>query len=179
MQYNQIQGDGKITMNAIQTTKTKRAPIPVAVFLSTLLTIPMLNGCGGGSRNASAPPPVDSTVSRQVNDSTRANQPEAKKGLSNRNKVLITLAGAAALYYLYNQRKNAKAEGAQGKYYLSKNGRVYYRDAQNRPVWVTPPSGGIQVPADQAEKYQDFQGYNGRSTGRDLTDVAPQGAPAL
>lgn len=166
-------------MNAIQ-VKAKRAPISVAIFLSTLLTVPMLNGCGGDSRNTSAPPPVDGTVGRQVNDSTRANQPEAKKGLSTRNKVLITLAGAAALYYLYNQRKNAKGEGAQGQYYLSKNGRVYYRDAQNRPVWVTPPSEGIQVPADQAERYRDFQGYNGRSTGRDLTDIAPQeAAPAL
>jgi hypothetical protein len=165
-----MQGDVKtIIMNAIQ-TQTKRAPIPVAVILSALLTVPMLNGCGGGQR-ASAPQPADNTVGRQVNDSTSANQPEAKKGLSTRNKVLITLAGAAALYYLYNQRKNAKAEGAQGKYYLSKNGRVYYRDAQNRPVWVTPPSQGIQVPADQAEKYRDFQGYNGRSTGRDLTSV--------
>ena len=158
----------------------KKAPLPVAVFLSALLTVPMLSACGGGNSRTAAPPPaVDDTVGRTVNNPNPANQPQAKPGLSNRNKVLITLAGAAALYYLYNQRKNAKGEGAQGKYYLSKNGRVYYRDAQNRPHWVTPPTQGIQVPESEARQYQDFQGYNGRSTGRDLTNVAPQTAPAL
>ena len=102
--------------------------------------------------------------------------------ISDKIKALLAIAASVqqgGKKVTVQQIENAKAEGAQGKYYLSKNGRVYYRDAQNRPVWVTPPSGGIQVPADQAEKYQDFQGYNGRSTGRDLTDIAPQGAPAL
>ncbi len=166
-------------MNTIN-PEHKKAPLPVAVFLSALLTVPMLSACGGGnSRTAAPPPPVDDTVGRTVNNTNPVNQPQAKPGLSNRNKVLITLAGAAALYYLYNQRKNAKGEGAEGKYYLSKNGRVYYRDAQNRPHWVTPPTQGIQVPESEAKKYEDFQGYNGRSTGRDLTDVAPQTAPAF
>lgn len=158
-------------MNTRQKT-SKRAPVPIAVFLSTLLAVPMLNACGGG--NQASAPPIDDTVGRQVNYPAPANRPEAKRGLSNRDKVLITLAGAAALYYLYNQRKNAAGEGPQGKYYLSKNGRVYYRDAQGRPHWVTPPSEGIQVPVQEAEKYRDFQGYNGRSTGRDLTDLVPQ-----
>ncbi|MGH2416533.1 MAG: hypothetical protein ACRDEA_23125, partial [Microcystaceae cyanobacterium] len=101
----------------------------------------------------------------------------AKRGLTTGQKVAITLVGAAALYYLYNQRKNAEGKGPQGKYYLSKNGRVYYRDAQNRAHWVTPPSEGIRVPQSEAQQYQDFKGYNGRTTGRDLTDIVPQEAP--
>jgi hypothetical protein len=91
--------------------------------------------------------------------------------MSNTQKVAV-LAGAAALYYLYNQHKNKQAQGAEGKYYLSKNGRVYYRDAKGQAHWVTPPPGGIQVPESEARQYRDFQGYNNRQTGRDLTELA-------
>jgi hypothetical protein len=101
-----------------------------------------------------------------------ANQSRARQGLTNTQKVAI-LAGAAALYYLYNKHKNKQGQGAQGQYYLSKNGRVYYRDAEHRAHWVTPPPGGIQVPEAEARQYRDFQGYNNRATGRDLTDLQP------
>ena len=84
--------------------------------------------------------------------------------MSTKQKVAI-LAGAAALYYLYNKHKNSKAQGQHGQYYLSKNGRVYYRDQQGRPVWVTPPREGIQVPAGEAQEYSGYQGYNGNATG--------------
>jgi hypothetical protein len=95
--------------------------------------------------------------------------------LSGGQKVAITLAGAAALYYLYNKHKNAKAkQGPEGQYYLSKNGRVYYRDAQHRAHYVTPPPGGIQVPASEAQQYRDFQGYDNRPTGRDLAGVGAE-----
>lgn len=156
----------------------KKASFPAAIFLSALLTLPVLSGCGGGSRTA-APLPVEDSVARTVNNPTPANQPRAKKGLNTGQKVAITLVGAAALYYLYNKHKNSQKEGAQGKYYLSKNGRVYYRDDQDRPHWVTPPSGGIQVPESEAQQYRNFQGYNGRTTGRSLSDVAPAGASAF
>jgi hypothetical protein len=146
-----------------------------AVLLSALLTVPLLSSCGGGSKTAT-PPPVDDTVGRTVSD--RTNQPEAKKGLGTGQKVAL-LAGAAGLYYLYNQHKNASQEGAQGKYYLSKNGRVYYRDAEHRAHWVTPPSEGIRVPESEAQQYRQFQGYNRSSTGRDLTGITSSAAPAL
>jgi hypothetical protein len=87
--------------------------------------------------------------------------------------------GYLSAYFLRLNRTSLKGKGPQGKYYLSKNGRVYYRDAQNRAHWVTPPSEGIQVPAEQAQQYRDFQGYDRRPTGRDLTDIAPQEAPAF
>lgn len=146
----------------------------LAVLLSALLTVPLLSSCGGSSRNATVPPPVDDSIGRTVSNK----QTEVKKGLSTGQKVGI-LAGAAALYYLYNQHKNSQAEGAEGKYYLSKNGRVYYRDAQNRAHWVTPPSEGIRVPESEAQKYREFQGYNGRSTSRDLTGITSSATPAL
>ena len=144
-----------------------------AVLLCALLTVPLLSSCGGGSKTA-APPPVDDTVGRTVSD----RQTQAKKGLGTGQKVAL-LAGAAALYYMYNQHKNAPKEGAQGKYYLSKNGRVYYRDAENRAHWVTPPSEGIRVPESEAQQYRQFQGYNGNTSGRDLTGITSSAAPAL
>jgi hypothetical protein len=139
-----------------------------AVLLSALLMVPLLSSCGGGSKTAT-PPPVDDTIGRTVSNRT-TNQPEVKKAI---------LAGAAALYYLYNQHKNAPQEGAQGKYYLSKNGRVYYRDAEHRAHWVTPPPEGIRVPESEAQKYREFQGYNRSSSGRDLTGITSSAAPAL
>src|SRR5436305_14235873 len=81
-------------------------------------------------------------------------------------KKMALLAGAAALIYLYNKHKNAQGTGPQGKYYLSKNGRVYYRDARGNAIWVTPPASGIQVPQDEALAYQ-----RAAQTGR--RDVSP------
>src|SRR5919202_647957 len=120
---------------------------PIALLLSVLLGVPFFSGCS--SHRSSAPlPPVDDTRGGSQTYPAPGNQPQAKKGLSTKQKVAI-LAGAAALYYL---------------------------DAQGRPHWVTPPSGGIQVPESEAQQYRDFQGYNNRSTGRDLTNLAPSQA---
>ncbi len=161
-------------MNTIYKER-KKAPRLLAVVLSGLLTIPLLSSCGGGNRTATAPP-VDDTISGK--NVTNTNQPEAKKGLGTGQKVAI-LAGAAALYYLYNQHKNAEGEGAKGKYYLSKNGRVYYRDDKGQAHWVTPPPEGIKVPESEAQKYRDFQGYNNNPSGRDLTNFSSLAAPLL
>lgn len=149
----------------------------MALVLSALLTVPLLNACGG-SKSSAPPPPVDDSRVGTVSNRPSDNQPQAKKGLSNTQKVAI-LGGAAALYYLYNKHKNSQKQGPEGQYYLSKNGRVYYRDAQHRAHWVTPPPGGIQVPESEAQQYRDFQGYNNRPTGRDLTGLGQAPAPAL
>jgi hypothetical protein len=142
-----------------------------SVVLSVLLSTPLFFGCG--NRQASAPPPVDGTRTTATSGTSSNTVPEAKRhGLSNGQKAAVVLAGAAALYYLYNQHKHAQAQaGPNGQYYLSKNGRVYYRDAEHRAHWVTPPSEGIRVPADEAQQYQSFQGYNNRTTGRDLSSL--------
>lgn len=152
---------------------------PMAWLLSALLSVPLFTACSGSnSGNAPLPPVDDSRAPGSVqNNPGAANPPQAKKkGLSNTQKVAI-LAGAAALYYLYNQHKNKQEQGPQGKYYLSKNGRIYYRDAQNRAHWVTPPPEGIRVPESEAQRYRDFQGYNNSSTGRDLRDVVREQPP--
>ncbi|SRR5579883_405009 len=142
----------------------KKAPLPVAILLSTLLTVPVLSSCGGGGSRTAYSPNVNDNVGRTVSNPGR---PEVRKGLSNGQKVAI-LAGAAALWYLYNRHKNAQGAGPEGKYYRSKNGGIYYRDAQGRPHFVTPPSEGIRVPESEAQQYRDYQGYNGSSAGRTL-----------
>jgi len=145
---------------------TRRKSRWMALLLTVLLIFPLVTACG--SKQASVPPPVDDTRAGQTVSANRS--PEVKKGMSNTQKVAI-LAGAAALYYLYNQHKNKQEQGAQGQYYLSKNGRVYYRDAEHRAHWVTPPSEGIKVPESEAQKYREFQGYNNSPNGRDLTSL--------
>jgi hypothetical protein len=125
----------------------------------------LLTACG----KATPPPPVDDTRDTRA---SRTDVSTEKSGMSTRKKVVL-LAGAAALYYLYKQhQKSAEQTGPDSQYYLSKNGRVYYRDAEHRAHWVTPPSEGISVPASQAEDYRNFQGYEGQATGRDLTGLA-------
>lgn len=161
-------------MNIIYWSERKRLR-PMAWLLSMLLMVPFFTACSS-NRDSAVPPPVDDTRTETGRQNTSApvaqpQQANKKKGLSTGQKVAI-LAGAAALYYLYNQHKNKQEKGAQGKYYLSKNGRIYYRDAQNRAHWVTPPPEGIKVPESEAQKYRDFQGYNNRTSGRTLNDVA-------
>jgi hypothetical protein len=140
-----------------------RARLSAWVVTIALATVSMA-GCG----REAPPPPVDDTMAQ----GNRA--PEAKsQGMSTGKKVVL-LAGAAALYYLYKKHQNAGKEGPEGQYYLSKNGRVYYRDAEHRAHWVTPPPEGIQVPASEAAEYREFQGYENRSTGRDLSGMAAE-----
>ncbi|VXD25082.1 conserved exported hypothetical protein [Planktothrix serta PCC 8927] len=163
-------------MPTLSPPKRHKFSQPMALLMSGLLTIPFLNSCGSPQSYNSPPPPVDDTRGGTVAPPP-SRQPQARPGISNGQKVAI-LAGAAALYYIYNQHKNRTEQGPQGKHYLSKNGRVYYRDAEGRAHWVTPPPEGIQVPEEEARPYQDFQGYNGRSSGLDLNDVVQNPAPA-
>ena len=151
----------------------------MALLLTTLLTFPFLSACGSSQQSSAPPPPVDDTRAGGVQTNRATPTPQAKKGLSNTQKVAITLAGAAALYYIYNQHKNKQEKGPEGKHYLSKNGRVYYRDAQNRAHWVTPPREGIQVnvPESEAARYREFQGYNNQTSGRDLKGLPEATSP--
>lgn len=164
----------------MKTTQSKTVLRIMALLLAGLVNLPLLAACGGGGdRKASTPPPpVDDTRGGAPSAPASQRQPQVNKGMSTGQKVAVSLVGAAALYYLYNQHKNSKEQGPQGQYYLSKNGRVYYRDADKRVHWVTPPPEGIKVPAEEAQKYQEFQGYNGRPTGRDLTGLGDAPVPA-
>lgn len=128
----------------------------VALGLALSLTTSTLVGCS----RAAPSPPVDDT---QGGRPAYPTQPE-RRGMSTGQKLAL-LAGAAALYYLYNKQKNARGTGPTGQLYRSKNGRVYYRDKDGRAHWVTPPPGGIRVPADEAQQYSGYQGYNGQTSG--------------
>ena len=149
----------------------KKFSRPVAMLLTTVLAMPLFVSCGNSNGNASLAPIDDSRTSSY---NPNQQQQQTRSGLSGGQKIGITLAGAAALYYLYNKNKNAKGQGAEGQYYLSKNGRVYYRDSENRAHWVTPPTQGIRVSEEEARQYQEYQGYNNRSTGRDLSGLVSQ-----
>jgi hypothetical protein len=132
-----------------------------ALALVAMLFTAPLGACG----RAEPPPAVDDSQGAR-------REPAEKAGMSTRKKVVL-LAGAAALYYLYKQHQKASAQdGPDSQYYLSKNGRVYYRDAEHRAHWVTAPSAGIEVPAGQADEYREFEGYDGQSKGRDLTGLS-------
>jgi hypothetical protein len=133
--------------------------------------LPLFTSCG--RREATVPPSVNNTHSATTSNAVPGTTANVKKqGLNNTQKGAIVLAGAAALYYLYQHHQHAQAQtGPEGQYYLSKNGRVYYRDAEHHPHWVTPPPNGIPVPAEEAQQYREFQGYDNRQTGRDLTSL--------
>ena len=150
--------------------KRDRALRPTALLLTASLTLPtLLAGCGGNSGNGGSPPPaVDDTHGGATTASAPMAAPR-KQGMSTKTKVVL-LVGAAALYYMY--KKHQKAQAGQVQYYLSKNGRVYYRDPQTHQAhWVTPPQGGVQVPADEAQQYSQYKGYNNSATGRDLSNM--------
>ena len=147
----------------------------LALALAAAMAAPL--GC---NQNSAPPPPVDDTRSGSIGREAPApgsyearDTPAPDRPHMSTKKKVVILAGAAALYYLYKHHKTATQQhGAEGQYYLSKNGRVYYRDADHRAHWVTPPAGGIQVPESEATEYQQFQGYDGQPTGRDLTGLA-------
>ncbi|HXJ22867.1 MAG TPA: hypothetical protein VMT03_21795 [Polyangia bacterium] len=163
-----------------------------ALVVAAAFSVATFSACGRGA--SPPPPPVDDTqrgapqpggpqpssggayrdVQGRRYDVPRPPQTfagEPRTGMSSTQKMVI-LGGAAALYYMYRKHQHAAAEvGPDGQYYLSKNGRVYYRDADHRAHWVTPPPDGIAVPADEAGQYAQFQGYQNRSTGRGLSDL--------
>ncbi len=152
---------------------TRRAGAFTSVLLSAALFSPTLalTGCGrstpGGTSGGA--PPTYGTVPAP-NGPNGGMMGQSKPGMSTQKKVAL-LAGAAAVYYLYKKHQNAKGAGAQGQYYQSKNGRIYYRDAQGNAVYVTPPQGGIQVPYDEAQQYEQ----GARSSGITFDESATGG----
>jgi hypothetical protein len=156
-----------------------------AMLAAGVLAAPILAGCGSNNAadnrpaGANLPPVDDSRAMRYGNPGGNYGygQPSgtpARRGMSNGQKLAV-LAGAAALYYMYRKNQEKKATGqlnGEPVYYLSKNGRVYYRDANGQAHWVTPPPQGIQVPAQEALQYRDFQGYNNSANGLTLEGLS-------
>ncbi|MBC7998467.1 MAG: hypothetical protein IAF58_11015 [Leptolyngbya sp.] len=141
-------------------------------LVSMMVVSQGLMACGGGSStpNTSNLPSIDESAGSGGRQTASA--PAEKKGMSTGKKIAL-LAGAAAVYYMYkkNQTERAKGNTTEPQYYLSKNGRVYYREAGGRVHWVTAPKEGIAVPADEAQAYSEFEGFDGRSSGRSLAGI--------
>ncbi len=144
---------------------------PVAALTVGFLAFGVL-GC---QQREQAPPPRPQMPALQIPRGQPARGPAPQQqGMSTRSKVLL-LAGAAAVYYLYKKHQKAKGEGPQGRYYRSKNGRVYYRDLETGKFhWVDPlpATKPITVPA---EDYARFTGQPApNAQGRVITS-APKG----
>lgn len=142
--------------------------LPVAALTALSVAVAPLAGCGRDV-DQSTMPAIDESA-RYPGAPAAPVAPQASEDHSLRNK-LVVLGGAAALYYLYKKHQQKATQPGEPQYYLSKNGRVYYRDAQHRVHWVTPPPEGIRVPASEAEQFREFQGYDNRPTGRDLRNL--------
>ena len=129
----------------------------VAASLALCLVL-LTAGCGQKGADTAPPPSGGGMMG-----STSRPMPQ-QQGMSTKKKVVL-LAGAALLYYLYKKHQasqQASASGAQGQLYRSKNGGIYYRDAQHNPVWLTVPQQGMQVPEDQVQRYApDYNNYRG------------------
>jgi len=138
-----------------------RRYIALLVAVATVMPTLALSGCGK-SNDEAAPGGggMTSTAPMQPAGGTMA----PKRGMSTKQKVVL-LAGAALLYYLYKKHQASQAQSGQAnrQLYQSKNGGIYYRDEQHRAVWVTAPTQGISVPADQVQQYApDYQRYQGK-----------------
>ena len=141
----------------------------VAWLIAGCIALPLAAGCGSkGDQTSSAPTQTIAPAPTNTPGSAMTTPAQAPKpGMSNTKKAVIVLAGAALLYYLYKkhqaQQQAAGNAGAQGQLYQSRNGGIYYRDAQHRPVWVTAPAQQVQVPASDVQQYApDYQQYQGR-----------------
>lgn len=141
----------------------------VALALVFLFAVPLIAGCGSkDNQTASAPSdttaPLPGAGSATPPPMTAA--PAQKPGMSRTEKTVIVLAGAALLYYLYRKHQaQQKAAGANGspQLFRSRNGSIYYRDAQHRAVWVTAPAQQMQVPASDVQQYApDYNQYQGQ-----------------
>ena len=103
----------------------------------------------------------------------QAQIPNPLKNMSTGKKVVL-LGGAALLYYLsrQHQAQNAAAQqvntptsaapvaNRKPQLYRSKNGGVYYRDANGKPVWLTVPNRQVQVTQSELNQYApNYQQY--------------------
>ena len=132
---------------------------PTALLIAGSLLTPILAGCGG-HQNDNVPPPVND------NGSGPAAGAPPKPGMSTGKKVVIALAGAALLYYLY--KRHVAQNGQKVQYYKSKkNGRIYYRDPKTHQAHYVTPDKTYEVSPDEAQEMKKLQGYDNQKTGSD------------
>jgi hypothetical protein len=105
-------------------------------------------------------------------------------GGNNNRKKMVLLAGDAALDWLYRRHQDRLGEGADGRYYRSKDGRIYYHDRRTyRVIWLTPPpiTQPLAVPADEYQRVMGRLPPGFTADGGSKTVItqppAPQGPP--
>ncbi|WP_125205859.1 hypothetical protein [Capsulimonas corticalis] len=156
-----------------------RSPRFIAFALVATLAMPtlaMTAGCGSKTTDTAPPPAASSGPGGPMMSAPPTMGQPQRQGMSTKQKVVL-LAGAALLYYLYKKHQAAQTQNGaaspQGQLYQSKNGGIYYRNAQHQPVWVTAPSGGVQVPAEQVQRYApDYSRFQNQPV-----PAPPAGAP--
>lgn len=136
--------------------------------LSAAMLVPTLSGCGGAQpEQQQVMPPQGAMQQRPMQ---RPAMQQQRPGMTGKQKMML-VAGAAALYYIYKKRQTAKAQGPNGQYFQSKNGRVYYRDLKTGAFqYVSPPTQPVQISEAEAQQYglQGYQGYPGATSGREF-----------
>ncbi len=159
---------------------------------SSMIAPGLVAGCGGGgSQQAAAPPPPagnynpPSGMQGQRPSGMQGQRPGAmqaqRPGMSTKTKVLL-IGGAALAYYLWKKHRNAQNQPLpQGvQLYRSKNGGIYYRDAQNPQniTYVVPPRAQqfnqtMQVDPSEVQGLglDQYQGYPGGSGNTGLDAV--------
>ena len=149
-------------MKRIRKLHGQKAMRVASFAVTAAILTPTLTSCGN-PESTTAPPPAMAPPNARLPQPIGA--PQARTGMTGKQKLML-LAGAAALYYMYKKHQNA--QGQQVQYYQSKNGGIYYRDPKNpkQAIFVTPPRNGIQVPAEEAQAYSGYRGYNNQDTGQ-------------
>jgi len=161
-------------------TCTPRASRFAALALAASLALTTLAVTAGCGQKASDQAATQTNGGPPVDNSPMATP--AKPGLTGKQKMVL-LAGAALLVYLYERDKKQNAAAAAqnagnapgGKPQLYREergpnkGALYYHknDANHTVVWLSAPSQGVEVPADQVNQYlpnynSDPRAYQGQ-----------------
>ena len=90
-------------------------------------------------------------------------------GYTTKMKVVLLTGDAAKLYYV---ARYLRAKSGAQPTYLSKNGRVYYREAgkPQHVIWLDPPTGNVAIPESEGARYRDIKGFNNQTKGLSLSD---------
>lgn len=160
-------------MKRIHSTQRDKMLRPLALGVAASILAPTLAGCGGGGAPQQSMPQggMSGGMSRPPMQRPMTGA-QGQGGMSTRKKLAL-VAGAAALYYIYQKHKNKAQQNAQGQtpqLYQSRNGGIYYRDPRNpqQAIWVKPPGQPIEVPEEEVQRYglNRYQGYNNSRSGQ-------------
>ncbi len=116
-----------------------------------------------GATATKAAPATKAATATKTSSTSPTKSGTTAKSASAVNKKTVMLSGAAALRYLYTKVKH---DAAGQPFYLSRNGRIYSRDAKTHAVrWAKAPELPILVPLETAADLTVYKGFDKRKTG--------------